>query len=439
MGAQLWNLFVDNFRMWFLSILGQWVGLFVCCIMMERRRKLNILVVWLVIKTLVNVMLLQWITERFLGQNLEYYVNFIVSFWFMMVTIALFCRTFQGGCLKVILGLSMSEVLISIIVLPSIMLVNLLEGRETLTAYSGAFELLDGLVWVIAWGLVLLVYPFASLLLKRYRTWKPRHPRLLAGLLIAYISSSQMTDTWWFIEQSYMFWLFVLLHLIFVAAALIGGWYLNWRHQLQISEEQNYLQLQLRLLENHYGTLQKQIIRMENSRRLIDRQMEELMISLEQDQTTEGRKKCRDRMEAYLKELRQAYEEIRSGVYCGDWLIDAVLCCEEETARRQGILVEYEMNGYDRGSIPEERLVRLLFGFLDFGIRQNDGVSAESKRLSLHMSSGKERLVLEFCTAAEGRIRFPKRLTADCIKQYGGTFQKRKEKGGLRILLTLKR
>ena len=433
----LGTLVAENMRTWMFSILGQMLAVFLCCIMLEKRKNPIILMVWLIIKTLLGTVLLKWMVLLLPCEGAERFLTFPIFFWMTFFTIFLFCVVFQGGVLKVMMAMLITEVMISILVLPGAMAVNLLEGREVLTTFSGAFEPTDLLAWVISWGLVALLSPVARPFLKKYRNYQPKHRKLLAVLVGTYFLSAQILDGQWFQEQVLFDSFFILFHLVCVGGIILLIWCWNRRSQIRIQREQEFLHFQMRLMEDHYGALQQQIARMDHSRKIIDGQMEELMRVLEQEPVPSEKKDRSSRIEAYLGELRKAYEEIRTGIYCRDWLVDAVLCCQEENARRRGIEVEYHIQGYDRGSIAEEDLAELLFGLLDFGVRQN--AAAEKKEMSLRLGCVKDRLALEFYTAAGNRVRFPKRLTADCMKKYEGTLQKRKEKSGMQILLTLKR
>ena len=428
---------MENMRTWMFSILGQTFALFLCCIMLERRKNPIILMGWMIFKSFLSVIVLNWLVMLLPWEGAERFFIFITHFWINFFTCFLFYVVFQGGVLKVMIATIIAEAMISILVLPGVMVVNLLEGREVMTTFGGIFEPADLLAWVISWGLMALLSPVVVPFLKRYRNYQPKHRKLLSVLFGFYFLSSRFPEGQWFQEQVLYDSFFILFHLVCVGGIILLIWFWNRCSQIRIQREQEFLHFQMRLMEDHYGALQQQIARMDHSRKIIDGQMEELMRVLEQEPVPSEKKARSSRIEAYLGELRKAYEEIRTGIYCKDWLVDAVLCCQEENARRQGIEVEYHIQGYDRGSIAEEDLAELLFGLLDFGVRQN--AAAEKKEMSLRLGCVKDRLALEFCTAGGKHLHLPKKLANPYLETYEGTMQQNREKTGLQVLITLSR
>lgn len=139
-----------------------------------------------------------------------------------------------------------------------------------------------------------------------------------------------------------------------------------------------------------------------------------------------------DRIAEYLSHLKREYQEIRAGIYCDDWMTDAVLYCQAERAKKAGIRVQYNMQGFDRGKIEEEDLVRLLFGLLDWGLKQNEKILQKKagikeifsrgnvEEISLRASAVGSRLLIIFETYDFRNSHPPQRLVQKCVRKYNG-------------------
>lgn len=86
----------------------------------------------------------------------------------------------------------------------------------------------------------------------------------------------------------------------------------------------------------------------------------------------------------YLTDLREEYQNIRAGMYCRNWMIDAVLYTQIGMAKEQGIAVDCQVQNFSCDTVSQEKLARLLFELLDFGIRENDSQGAGSEPIHAH-------------------------------------------------------
>lgn len=64
--------------------------------------------------------------------------------------------------------------------------------------------------------------------------------------------------------------------------------------------------------------IQYQRIHIEENRKLIDRQMQEIMQKSERSEKQE-------QVAGYLADLENTYQNIHAGIYCKDWTLDAIL------------------------------------------------------------------------------------------------------------------
>ena len=193
----------------------------------------------------------------------------------------------------------------------------------------------------------------------------------------------------------------------------------------------SFLNMQMHLMESHYASIQNQIWKMENCQRLIDDQMKEI---------EESKKLSQGKTAAYLEQLKQSYEEMRAGMYCDDWSVDALLYCQSEMARVQGITAEYSLSEYSRGNIPEEELVHILFRLFEYGIKANQKVEQErEKKISLRMGSVLNQLVIEFSTSVEEKNRPSGRQLWKCVREYHGNLVSEEQKNERKFIVSLKK
>ena len=170
---------------------------------------------------------------------------------------------------------------------------------------------------------------------------------------------------------------------------------------------------------------------MENCQRLIDDQMKEI---------EESKNLSRGKTAAYLEQLKQSYEETRAGMYCDDWSVDALLYCQSEMARAQGIAAEYSLSEYSRGNIPEEELVHILFRLFEYGIKANQKVEQErEKKISLRMGGVLNQLVIEFSTAVEEKNLPSGRQLRKCVREYHGNLMVEGQKNERKFIVLLKK
>lgn len=141
-----------------------------------------------------------------------------------------------------------------------------------------------------------------------------------------------------------------------------------------------------------------------------------------------------------MNELKAEYRKIQAGMYCNDWLVDAVLCWQKENAECRGNHMEYSMQGYGRGIIKEGELAQMLFYLLDFRILENERQKAGNIRwICLRAGAVKKQLVLDFYTACQKSTRFPQNMFREFVDRWRGIVTEIREAQGIRVIVTLQR
>ena len=204
---------------------------------------------------------------------------------------------------------------------------------------------------------------------------------------------------------------------------LLGLVYRDYRRQVR--GESRFLSTQFQLLQTHYESIRTQMQRMEMCQKLVDEQMAEIVRRGEDVVATEScdpckdtaavaascedvaedgtswkndfgyegskqsveekrRRKADDQRKAvilrYLDDLRSEYQNISAGMYCQNWMVDAVLYTQIRAAKERGIKVDCNGQGYPCGAVSQERLAQLLYSLFEFGMQENEKLQEQAKR-----------------------------------------------------------
>lgn len=210
-----------------------------------------------------------------------------------------------------------------------------------------------------------------------------------------------------------------------VCAILICGVLIG--EQRRLKEQKNFLKVQQEAVRMHYAVIKSQLREMEEKQQKIDRQMKK--ISQMEDLLADS-----GRIAVYLAELKENYEGICSGIYCDNWMIDAVLCAQSALYKRQGIVFECLMQGCDFAGVQEEDFVKILLSLLEMGRNMNlRAERPEDKKVRLCAATVKNQLVIEFTSGNVGRSRFSKKRLKECLKNTGGGYLDTKERASCKL------
>ena len=262
--------------------------------------------------------------------------------------------------------------------------------------------MVDLLTLVVSWGLLFLIWLFGKEFLYRYREYKLRHEKLWSGICIVFIGIASISMILGY-SSSYNFW----ASAIFIFFALIFLFSFFNRHAVVLQVQNDYLRLQQRLSSAHYTVIQEQISHMEQSRRQIKDSMREIEHMKEAGDLQSAK------VSAYLKDIRREYEQIRAGIYCGDWMVDSALFSQSEKFKKKRIDFECSLKNFDRGEIPEGELAELFLDLLeisDAAIERNQK-REKQPRIILRGGRIKSGLIIELkVTEAEGKMSEVRKL-----------------------------
>ena len=430
--AELWNLLSGCLRVFLFSLTGQWMIIMICDRMLVRRRSALRLVACLCLKSFFSLILVGTVLNYYYQGEL--WVKFLGVFSSACTAILCyipFVQTYYGGVIKILITENISEIMVSVIMSPSFILVCYMEGRKDIFAVYGNLQPGDILYYILILIIASVFCRLADPLLKRFRMYRIKNKKLTAALVIIIIGSLQIMGIGGVWDQMIILFLFYTLFLVYamVMLAIFVLMYLQQRQRIRA--ENIFLNMQMHLMESHYASIQNGVKQMKKCQALIDDQMKEIA----ENRSLSGRK-----TEEYLEQLKKSYEEIRGGMYCDDWKVDAVLYCQSEIARAQGIEVECSLTEYDRGKIEEDKLVHILFRLFEYGIKANqEAAQMREKKIFLRMGGVLNQFVIEFCTTVDEKSRLSYRQLRKCIRGYSGELVTEKNQEQMKFVIILKK
>ena len=383
------------------GLTGQLMIIMICDRLLVRHRSIWRLWFGLIIKLVFSTVFVGTVLQHYYPDSL--WIDFLgvaSNLCLLIICYAILAQTYYGGILKCIIAEIIGEFITTVIMLPCSILNSFLENRENLFVVYGVIKPAYCLGYLF---MILMAAGFCRLtdpLLKKFRSCRIRHPKLTASVMIFIIGTMQLMSLGDVQDGETVVVLFYLLFLIYAVTFLLVLFLIYGNRRQYNRMESIFLNMQLHLLESHYTSLRKQMQNMEQCQRIIDSQMKEI---------EKGKTISEGQAASYLESLRKEYSKLRAGMYCNDWIVDAVLYCESEKARSQGIGVECSLMNYDRGKIPEYDLARLLYWLLDYGIRVNQDMEKETKKgkqILLRMGTVRDCLAIELDTAA-GKKKTP--------------------------------
>ena len=409
-----------------VSVIG--MSLYTMRALLGQCRSLKLLIAFYCLRLPVNNTLINIILQHYYGEELWWQVLYFFTVPCCgILTYLLLYMTFSGNFLKVSVGAVIGEVVGFFFLIPGMVAVNYLEGQPRLFNMLYPVQWLDLLIPVINTGLFCIFYYMAWPFLKKFRRYRLKNEKLFRLLFLLYLSMATLTV----IPSRATFGVVYLPILLGGGTILCLSVFVFRNHSRKIRMEHDYLLSQRRLMESYYGAIKEQVLKMEQSRELIDRQMKQIYLM-----GTVGLEN--GRIFEYIKELKEQYKSIVAGVYCNDWAMDALLYYQESICRDAGIETDFFLPGFSRGCIQEEDIQQLFLMLLNYGIWQNRSHSG-NRRIGIHAGTVKNQLVLQYtCTGSKG-WKTLRRQMMKLIKKYNGFLDTEVRQKVLQMVIVLQK
>lgn len=374
MGSELLQILMDgtaaSARMLYLTAVNMCVAVALIMLILKKKRSYCLLYCYLVYKVgIYNWLYLQIIGIYMLNFRQAWFVHLAVSVFHYIFLVYVFCYTFYGSLMKVILSATFGDVLGAIVGCGVQYILNVLEGRENILDMSGSFHPLDLLLPVLCYVIFKILKKRGKKAFQWIREREVKHPGLWGTfyvfyLLIGLLSVQGFADR----ELSIMLRSLILIVLAFLVIITFLGISILQSRQRQVLQKHRFLQKQQELVLLHSKSIQRQVLQTERLQSQLDEQMEKILADA-------GSAGFDTRLRSYLAQLKEHYQTIETGMYCRDWMVDAVLTYMVPRLRGKGIAFEFQFQNYERGNMDSVDMAQLMMQLLNLKIRSSVRIS----------------------------------------------------------------
>lgn len=338
---------------------------------------------------------------------------------------------FDAKPVKILFAITISELASSCAMIFSIATLNALEKRpEGIFSWYVGFRTGD----LAALGLEIISFILIFGILKKFQilfqTFEIHHNRLIWCAYLVYFLIMQTSQVVGIATEEGIRRGLVVPCLIAGTGALFGIVRMIGEQKKKTETESQFLQLELSMMQSQYHAMQYQKAHIEESRRLIDRQMQEIIQkgrrSEKQTQITE-----------YLNDLEKAYQNIHAGIYCNEWTLDAILYVQTERARQQGINVTCKVQNYPKDQDGIQCMGKVLVELFGYAIAECGRISDPGKKLvDVQMDVIASQAVVLFTCPAGKRTGDLKKKLNELTKEREGNAEAEKEEEKMKICVT---
>lgn len=154
----------------------------------------------------------------------------------------------------------------------------------------------------------------------------------------------------------------------------------------KITIEKEYLTQEKSLLLSNQAAFDQQVLRSRETNRILGQQMEQFLAS-DVSQIPEHQ------LQEYIGQLKKAYQDIKLGIYCNDFVIDSILSSEKERFEKDGITFSCTLPGYQRGTIDETDFSILLM--IIFEAFHTNAAHFKNNSCSITLSTVSDQLIFK--------------------------------------------
>ena len=358
----------------------------------------------------------------------------LYSFWRDILTTGLFLWTYGGNSGKEGLSIMICETGIVVMTMPIMVILNYVEGRESLTEFAVPLKWMDLLIPVLFWGVWRIIRRPIIGLTEKYRRWRPRYSFAMWGIFFIYWLTSCLTSTAGELGAAKGETGLVRTHQAWGIAGmmLLMAWLLYQQRQEAMRHE--YLTKQSAFAQAYHQIFERNRTIAAGMQEQIGMQMDAL--SLQQSDTdTAGTEQIR----SYLEQLRGEVGKLQTGgTYCGNYLVDAVLCLQQQIIEEQGLSTQFQCVNVPVRMSNEAILPQILELVCEEWLEQKKNGSRGSDAERHSDSNGEDTCRIRI-TGARGQIivasniyrrwkNSRRKILKDLLAEAGGVYQAGKEK-----------
>lgn len=325
---------------------------------LKQRRSRTLLFFYVIIKSLaVNLFMGVLLADYMQKERQIMTVYLILSALCGIFNILVMCYTYEGSLAKVGTVSIALEGVAAGTGSALFTLLNFLEGREAVTDIIQDFHPCDLLFPLLLWSLLFLLVRVCRKPIQKIRDCRFRHQKLWAAFVWVCVAAGILQM--WGKSRTNLIMSWILMAVIACAAvlAVLGMVFLIWReYRIQVYRENEYLKTRQRLIILHMDAIQSQTERLKQLQQTLDLQMKEILQLRQRGLTGQSLKN-------YLEGLKEAYQSITVGTYCGDWRLDAIFHYYAGVLRENGVVPDFNFHhwvGESEDELPGKIFLMLL-------------------------------------------------------------------------------
>ena len=333
--------------------------------------------------------------------------------------------------IRVLFAIAISELSAMPVMVFSMIVLNWLEKRpEGMFGWYLTFRPEDLLAWIFEILLFIPIYAIMKKIQILFRNYEIRHTRLIWIIYLEYFLVMQTSQLIPIATEDGTRRGMVLPCLMVAAAATFGLVKIFSNQKEKIRTESQFLQMELTMMQSQYQAMQYQRIHIEESQKLIDRQMQEII------QLGERAEK-QTQITEYLNDLEKAYQNIHAGIYCRDWKLDSILYVETERARQQGIKVTCKVPNCPKDQDGIQCMGKVLVKLFEYAIAENEKTAEpDKKQIDVQINViANQAVVLFTCLAGKKPYGLKKKIN-ELTREREGNTEVEKVEGKMKICVT---
>lgn len=331
------------------------------------KRSQKVLLLYIIPKTLAVNLLMGVILLDYMPKDRNWMTIYMVTTALCgILTPLVMWYTYEGSLAKVGTVSIVLEGIVAAIGGIISFLLNFLEKREEISSVVQEFRIWDLFYPVLLWSILFLLLRAGRKPIEKIRACRFRHEKTWAAFVIV-CSGVGIFQMWTDARANITAGWFVMGVIACAAVlAVLGISFLIWReYRLQVYRENEYLKTRQRLIVLHMDAIQSQTERLKQLQQTLNEQMKEILRLRQEGQAGQ-------RLRNYLEGLREAYESITAGTYCGDWRLDAIFHYYAGILKENGMVPDFHF--YHWAGSPDDDLPGKIF------LKLLDLAAEESKR-----------------------------------------------------------
>lgn len=378
------------------------IFIFMMNIMLERRRSLKYLILFVLFKTIVVNVILDFVFRETIDKSRLLYAIYV---WIVIITLvcSFFIPYYTFSCepVKIAIAVLASEGVITFCVYSTTAICNLIKSKRG-GDFSGYIQPFELVIPVFVLLLFFIIYFFIKSYLYRFKEIEIMHKKIYWSVYGAFMFAGFMS----MVRNPYMInktdEIFLYLYQIMcMSIVFFVGVIIFLRYKRYVLRKHAFLKSEQKLMEAHYEALKIQIEQIQNYRQDIQEQMKMI------EDVAIGELES-ERIAEYLLRLKKEYHSLKAGVYCNEWIIDAVLMQQYRVCESKGIDFTASMYDFSRGKIQERELVQLFIQLFEEVTTQAGNVTEDNRRkIFFHCTRRGNQLLIELkygCIARKQHI-----------------------------------